>query len=149
MPTREDQGMHYVGNMYCHSTSLQIQYISSKCTSPPSMHNECNHACSKQPVYPSYIPPYPSLPSSFHPFYLFPSTLSPYFLPYSFSYSHHILPTPPCPPKQLYCLIYHFIIRWLIKHINFHISLYNIIMCLKLINQNWNVLIHIRDVILV
>ena len=62
------------------------------------MHNECNHACLQQPIYPSYIPPYPSLPSSLHPSYLFPSTLSPsFFLPYSLSHSHC---TPPYPPKE-------------------------------------------------
>lgn len=93
IPTQEDQGMHYVGDIYYYSNSLQSQHISSKCTSPPCTHNECNHAYSQQP-------PYPSLSSLFHPSYLLPSTLSPsHFLPYSLCHSHHILPTPPYPPK--------------------------------------------------
>ena len=117
-PTQEDQGMQYVGNMYCHSNSLQSQHISSKCTSPLSMHNEFNHVCSQQPIYPSYIPPYPALPSSFHPSFLFPSTLSPsHFLSYSLSHSHNILRTPPYPPKETIFLHTTLHKRWLEIHI--------------------------------
>ena len=41
-PTQEDHSMHYVGNMYCHSISLQIQHVSSKHSSLHNMYDKWN-----------------------------------------------------------------------------------------------------------
>lgn len=69
----EDPGMNN------HSSAFQRQHISSKNTFPFSMHNKCNHVCSQQPIYPSYILPSPLFPSDSYSPTLYPIQLSTIF----------------------------------------------------------------------